>query len=390
MVRVGLIGANPDRGWALAAHLPALRQLPEYEVVAVATSREETARRSLEVYGAVRAYPSSAELIEDPDVDLVVLTVKVPLHAGIVGAALDAGKDVLCEWPLGNRLAEAEGLLDQARRAKVRHFIGLQARAAPAVRYLRHLVADGYVGDVLSSSVVASGFGWGSVIDESQAYLFDSANGATMLTVTGGHLLDAVRSCLGDLHDVRALIAQRRRSVAVLEVSDVERCRRFEAVVASRGSQSSVPGNVVVPQDERPTAVADQIAVAAVLDNGAVFSIHLRGGQFRTTNFLWEINGTEGDLQVTAGGGTIQIYPLTIRGARGATSELVELPVPEEYLDRRLAGLSGAARNVGYLYRDIADDVREGSRTAPDFSTAVEVHHLLETISAAAGTGSPR
>lgn len=389
MIRLGLIGANPDRGWALGAHLPALRHLPEYEVVAVGTSREETARRAVPVYGATRAYTSAAELVEDPDVDLVVLTVKVPLHAEIVGTALAAGKNVLCEWPLGNGLAEAELLLEQARRQQLRHFIGLQARAAPAIRFLRDLVADGYVGEVLSSSVVASGFGWGACIDDSQAYLFDSANGATMRTVTGGHLLDAVRSCLGDPHDVVALTAQRRRSVAVLEVPEIERVRRFQAVLTAPGQLSADSQSSIMTRETRPTEVADQVVFAGVLENGAVLSVHLRGGQFRSTNFLWEINGTEGDLQVEAGGGTIQIYPLTIRGARGATGELAVIEVPESYQDPALAGLSGAALNMGYLYRAVAADLRERTALAPDFSTAVEAHRLLDAITQAAGPGSP-
>jgi predicted dehydrogenase len=255
---------------------------------------------------------------------------------------------------------------------------------------VRDLLADGYVGEVLSSSIVASGFGWGAVIDESQAYLYDAANGATMRTVTGGHLLDAVRSCLGDLHDIRALVTQRRRSVAVLDVAEVERCRRFEAVVAAPGLDASeAGGNVVVALEDRPTAVADQIAMVGLLDDGAVLSVHLRGGQFRSTNFLWEINGTDGDLQVSAGGGTIQIYPTSIRGARGATSELVEIPVPDRYLEPTLAGLSGAALNVGYLYQAIAGDLHDGTTSAPDFRTAVEVHRLLDAVADAGGTGSP-
>ncbi|MFC7640621.1 hypothetical protein ACFQX6_06100 [Streptosporangium lutulentum] len=45
-VRVGIIGANPDRGWAARAHIPALRALPDFEITAVGTSREASAREA--------------------------------------------------------------------------------------------------------------------------------------------------------------------------------------------------------------------------------------------------------------------------------------------------------------------------------------------------------
>jgi hypothetical protein len=57
-----------------------------------------------------RAFTNVAELVSAPEVDIVSVTVKVPHHLEIVRAALNAGKHVYCEWPLGNGLAEAEEL----------------------------------------------------------------------------------------------------------------------------------------------------------------------------------------------------------------------------------------------------------------------------------------
>jgi predicted dehydrogenase len=96
------------------------------------------------------------------EVDLVVVAVKVPHHRELILPALEAGKMILCEWPLGNGLAEAEELAAVAEAQGVRTFVGLQARAAPPVRYVRDLIADGYVGEVLSTSIIASGIGWGA------------------------------------------------------------------------------------------------------------------------------------------------------------------------------------------------------------------------------------
>src|SRR5256714_12336956 len=83
--------------------------------------------------------------------------------------------------------------------------------------------------------------------------------------------------------------------------------------------------------ESKPMAADDQVAVSGLLEGGAAVSIHYRGGVSRGTNLLWEINGTEGDLQLTADGGQAQIFEMTVRGASGAQSSLEVLPVPQEY-----------------------------------------------------------
>ena len=81
----------------------------------------------------------------------------------MVSAALQAGKAVYCEWPLGNGLAETEELARLASEHDVPTFVGLQIRANPVMNYLRDLVADGYVGEVLSTTVIGSAGGiWGA------------------------------------------------------------------------------------------------------------------------------------------------------------------------------------------------------------------------------------
>ena len=110
---VGIIGANPDRGWARDAHIPALAALDDFDLRAVSTSRPESARAAARQFG-VEGFDSHQALVGQPDVDLVVITVKVPAHRALVTAALEAGKHVLCEWPLGNGLAEAQALADPA------------------------------------------------------------------------------------------------------------------------------------------------------------------------------------------------------------------------------------------------------------------------------------
>src|SRR5206468_9842203 len=120
--------------------------------------------------------------------------------------------------------------------------------------------------------------------------------------------------------------------------------------------------------ERKPMHADDQVAVAGLLVGGAAFAIHYRGGRSRGMNFLWEINGTEGDLQVTGDGGQAQIFDLTVRGGNGAQSSLEVLPVPPRY---RSSPLHGPATNVAQAYARFARDYREGTHLSATFDDAL-------------------
>src|SRR5437763_13799254 len=302
-IRVGIIGANPDRGWAAQAHIPALKSLADdFEITALSTTHRESAEAAGKRFGVAAAFDNHQELVKSAAVDVVAVTVKVPYHLELATAALDAGKAVYCEWPLGNGLEEAETLAALAKRQGVLAVAGLQARSAPSVAYVRDLIEQGDVGEVLSTTLVGSGMGWGPTVEPFNAYLNDKKNGATMLSIAVGHTADALCYCLGEARELSATMAMRRKSFTI----------------AGNGQG-------------KPMNAEDQVGVTGLLEGGAAFSIHYRGGVSRGTNLLWEINGTVGDLQLTATGGQAQIWEMEVRGGRGDQSSLALLPVPEMY-----------------------------------------------------------
>ena len=93
-IRIGIIGANAHYGWSMRAHLPALLALSEYELTAVCTAHRETAEESAKHYGAKVAFHDYHEMVKHPGLDLVSVSVRVPLHHQMVMAALEAGKHV--------------------------------------------------------------------------------------------------------------------------------------------------------------------------------------------------------------------------------------------------------------------------------------------------------
>jgi predicted dehydrogenase len=356
---VGIVGLSASGGWAATAHVPALAALNTYELLGVAGSNLQSATAAGEKYGVPLRFANARELAEHDAIDLVVVAVKVPHHLELVRAALEAGKMVYCEWPLGRNLAEAEAMADLAARKGLRTVIGLQARAAPTFRYLRDLVADGYVGEVLSTSVVASGLNWGATFRPGGEYLLDRGNGATMLSVPFGHTVDVLTMVLGEFSELVATVALRRPEARHRETGEIQ-----------------------------SMTAEDQVAVSGTLAGGAVASLHFRGGLSRGTNFLWEINGTDGDVQITQDFAHPQFGLVTLRAAHRDEPELTELAVPARY--QLVSALDGreneAAFNIAHNYAQLHDDVSSGNSTAADFAHAVRRHRLLSEIEHSAAT----
>src|SRR4051794_83516 len=86
-IRVGVIGLSASRGWAVDAHVPALRGIDGYELRALSASSKERALAAAQAYDVPLAFGSAEELGASDEVDLVVVTVRVPEHAELVGAA---------------------------------------------------------------------------------------------------------------------------------------------------------------------------------------------------------------------------------------------------------------------------------------------------------------
>src|SRR5207302_632113 len=294
---VGIIGVSPARGWAATAHIPALRALPNYEIRALSARSTDSARAAGEMFGVSAVFSDHEQLVTQPDINLVVVTVKVPHHRELVYAALAAGKAVYCEWPLGRDLEEARAMAALAAQQGVRTVVGLQARQAPVIEFVQQLLRDGYVGEVLSTTMVGLSIP-GDVVGQPNAYMLDRTSGANLLTIPFGHSLDLLNYVLGEFASLSA-------------VSDV---RRPLTTIEETGMQ-------IVK-----TAV-DQIAVIGTLTSGATASIHIREAVAGGIGFLWEINGTDGTLRITADAALPEIFPLTVAGAQGR-DEPTALAIP--------------------------------------------------------------
>ncbi len=349
-IKVGIIGLNPDSHWASASHIPALKFLADdFEIVGVANTTHESAKRSSEAFQIPFAFHNADALINSPEIDLVIVTVKVPHHFELVKSALESGKHIYCEHPLGNGLEETRLLAEMAAKKDVVAVIGTQMVVATEILYLQQLIRDGYLGKVLSTTLIGSGGNWRNETVADLYYLHDKANGASMLTIPLAHTLAGVTSVLGSFLTLSSKMTSNFTTVKVLETGEV-----------------------------KSKTAEDQIMVIGTLTDGIAISVHYRGGISRGTNLLWEINGTEGDIQVRGGLGHGQLVPLSIFGARGTEKELQLLKVPVEIMNNFPE--NPIVGNVARIDKLLADDIRNNTRNAPSVNDALQLYELLNNI----------
>jgi predicted dehydrogenase len=351
-IGVGVVGANPDRGWASRAHIPAIQASADFRLAAVATTRWESANAARDRFGADRAHADPASLAGDPEVDLVVVSVRVPAHYELIATAIDAGKHVWSDWPLALTADEAGRLAARADAAGIRHFVGLQARYAPAAVQARKLIDEGELGTVLSATLYSSRAKGNSVeVPAWTAYSYDENDRSGLVEVLGGHALDLMQSLLGPVLRLAATTAIRLPEHTIAET------RRPVEVTA-----------------------ADHLVAAAELQGGALVSIHLHDGETAIPRTRLEVMGTRGDLAIVSGkehdpwAAQLQISPLELYRTHGDHAW-----EPVQVASENLEQLPTDARNLSRLYHQVATDLRAGTHEAPDFHTAHRIHQLIES-----------
>ena len=355
-IRLGFIGANVRSQWASLSHFPALRAHPEVEMTAVCTTRTETAEEARKAFGARFAFTDYREMIASPEIDAVAVVVKVPLHYEPTKAAIEAGKPVYTEWPLGRNTAEAVELAEAARAKGVPTAVGLQSRVSPALLFMKEQIDAGYVGEVLSCHMSCIRDG-ALARPSSRAWQRDASLGANTLTIANGHAIDALRFVLGNFTRVACMVTTQ--------------APQWHETDTKRMVEVTSPDNVLV---------------SGKLASGAVASVHVAAAPWAGSGFRMEIYGREGTLVATGSVSSQRGEMLRVRGAqRGHDLRDLEIParftwVPEDFP-------RGDPFNVGQMYTRFAEAIRTGQNRLPTFDTAVELHRFLDTIKAASDSG---
>ncbi len=347
VLRVGIIGASAEGGWARDGHVPAVQGLAGMELAAVATNSRKTADAAAKAFGVSASYGSGMELIRAGGIDLVTVATRVPDHRELVLAAIDAGLHVYSEWPLGRSVAEAEEMASAARAAGIHAAIGLQLRGSPVVRRAQILIASGAIGRVLGMSIYSATAGFGPDVPAPFVYLEDPESFANLVTIQGAHTVDLALAVAGPIAEANALATARYPEID----ADGERRSRI---------------------------TFDHLLIQGRLAAGGTLSAEIAGGRPPETPFHLNLVGEKGTMRLDGG------------APRGVQSGRLTLSMDngqEQVEEGELAAMPDAAANVAGVYAALRDDIANGSFTVPRFDHAVTLTQLITDLLASSKSG---
>jgi predicted dehydrogenase len=268
-IRAAVIGAS----FAKAAYLPALRTIPDVELVALSSARIENARGVAGEFNIPNAYADWREMLDKHAVDLVGIATPTVYHAPMALAALEAGAHVICEKPMAMNSDESRQMLEKAESLGRVHMIGHELRFNPNRRKIQRLIAEGAIGSIQHVNIVNISNTWGDPASRPEGDWWSLAEmGGGRLGANGSHQLDLLRFWLGDLGAISGQIATR--------VPD----RRDKNTGAAW------------------TATADdQLSFTAEMQSGALASVFLSGVARHTIGNHVQIFGSEGTIKLSDG-----------------------------------------------------------------------------------------
>jgi predicted dehydrogenase len=349
-----------DNGWGERTHIPALLGLHEYDVVAVAATSISRANATASAVGIPLAFDSVEELVNHPDVDLVIAADKSPSHVAVVRAAIAAGKNIFSEWPLAMSTSEAIDLRDAAISSGIVHVVGLQGIYASGTRLVRDLIASGRIGEVQAVHAVIREDQTCGRVPGTEGWWPAERTEAHHMTMNGGHLL------------------------SVLSEITMDELQWVSSIDANQDRYRTNPEPVL----ERMPCKA---VIAGLFRRGATLSASLTSAPSGQASFRVEVTGSEGTIQIKPASsgsaeGSIIVGEWLVRltNAKGQQEE----PVAAARQCGTYRNAPLASRNVLALYRALATTIFWGGATFPSFETAVYFHQLMDVVECSSQTGA--
>ena len=221
--------------------------------------------------------------------------------------------------------------------------IGLQTRKSPEAVQARDLIASGAIGRPLSAHLYASTVAFSPKITAADVYLEDAENGATLVSIHGGHAIDLVIALLGPLKDLTAL--------GTTQYSEIE--------ISGKGKK-------------QVRSIPDHLLVQGRMQNGAALSVEVAGGRPpKETIFRLEVTGEKGNLVLDGG---------APRGFQSGRLRLTLNARPQQVKQGEAVNMPDTAASVAMLYAALRDDIQHGTSTVPDFEHAVQLTQLCDDL----------
>lgn len=380
-LKVAVTGAglsnSPDgrERWAVRAHLPALKALPElYEVVAVCTTHMETATAAARHFEVPHAFDSVERMLKElPEIDVVCVCVRPAFHHRVAMAALNAGKHVYCEQPLGLTTAEAQEMYELARHKGVRTVLGHQSHYEPAALHMAELVRQGYIGRPLAFNHAYFVANYIVPRPSHRQWLFQAQMGGHP-GYRSGHSLERVMAVLG--HDINEI------------------CADMAVQVPKR---PNIDGGAPIASNQ-----VDNMNYLLRAGDGIMGTLQVSFTAWFGTGNRFEIYGTEGMLMLATeaspawdkqtGQGDPSRGELKLYGARADLDAIMANPTAPERLQRQFDAIPGAERYyfvngiergratflVAQMWHAFAEAIHSGRECAPSFRDKLKIHYVWD------------
>ena len=345
-LKVALIGTG---GIALANHLPGINRCPGAAVTALCDVNPEVVAAAARASGVTRTWTDPFALIREADVDAVIIATPNRVHHAIALAAIETGRHVLCEKPLAMSLGEALDMTERADAAKLRHMTAFTYRFVPAMRYMRHLVHEGYVGPPWHFRVQRfqdwdrRALGWRQQSSEA-----GTGEVGDMLS----HRIDYGHSLIGPIVRVAA-----------------QTKRVWDSRVAADGR-------------EYPSDLEDWVGCLATFAGGATGVLEStkiatgRGEGGRSRDYC-EVNGPEGTLVFKLS------EPHRLLGSRRGAAQLEVMPVPTAFLSDGLPLDPSVDPLTAFRWAqntEFVAAIREGRPAVPSFRDGARAQAVIDAI----------
>jgi predicted dehydrogenase len=367
MVGYAFMGAAHSQGWRTVGHV---FDLPLRPVLAAIGGRDEAAVRvAADRHGWAAAETDWRDLVTRDDVQLVDICTPGDSHAEIAIAALEAGKHVLCEKPLANSVAEAEGMVMAAERARKRGqlaMVGFNYRRVPAIAYARRLIAEGRLGTLrhvrftyLQDWLVDPQFPLTWRLKREHA-------GSGALGDLGAHIVDLAQYLAGEpLVGVSALS---------------ETFVRERPLLAGASAGLSASGGA----ERGPVTVDDAAVFTGRLASGALASFEAtRMASGRKNALRLEINGELGSLAFDLERlNELSFHDHTEPAASSGFRRILITESEHPYLEAWWPpghGL-GYEHTFAHQARDLVVAIATGTDPAPSFADGLQVQRVLAAV----------
>lgn len=349
-LRVGIVSA----GWGAFAHLPAWRAVPGVEVTAICTSREETARAAAARLAIARPFWDAEAMCADPDIDIVDLGTRPSVRQAMVLSALNHGKQVYNASPHAPDWTSAKEIDATWRAGESVAVVDAFSQYIPALRQLKALVDNGYLGDPLGGTCRFNI----SLFNAPAKYFpynwfADASAGVSAVRNNGSHILYLLTHLFGP--------------VVELVADDSQILKRW----------LFADGDIIVPE------TTDFANVILKFEGGLTMQMQVSWSMPLADGFLIDVFGAKARLVATS-----PTFPTardcTLVGGRLGNA-LATIDIPNGYLSDANIALDWQAEvqpsfPMALSMNRMVEAIHGRERASPDFERAFDIERLQEAI----------